>query len=181
MPNCVILVLLLFILIYLLSILTTASSPSSPIPSPSPQKREASHGYQPDLTCQIIVRLGASSSVEVRQSNPVRGKGSKGRQQSQRQVQLLLLGVLHENQAAYVLHMCRGTRPVPCVCDSSVSVSPYGPRLVDPIGFLVVSFSPFSPCPSIGLSKLHRMFGCGYLYLFPLVLGKASQMAVMLG
>lgn len=65
---------------------------------------------------------------------------SKGGQQSQRQ-SLLQLGFPHEDQAEHVLHMCRGLSPahVSSLVGSSVSVSPYRPRL-DSVGFDSVRF-----------------------------------------
>jgi hypothetical protein len=88
---------------YLLYIPMTASIPSSPLsPSllahlpllPSPlllRKGQASHGYQLTSAYQVAVELCAYSSVEPRQGSSVRGKESKGRQQSHRQFLLQLL------------------------------------------------------------------------------------------
>ena len=58
---------------------------------------------------------------------------------------------------------------------SSVSVSPYEPRLADSLSFLVVSLTPLaltilSPHSSAGFPKLQLMFGCGS-HLFPPVAG----------
>jgi hypothetical protein len=96
-----------------------------------------SHGYQSSLVYQIAVELGTSSPTEARQGNPAKGKGSKGRQQSQRQPLLLLL-VLHEDQAVQLLHMFRGPRSTPCML--SVSVGP-----CDSVGFLSVSLTSLAP------------------------------------
>ena len=59
----------------------------------------------------------------------------------------------------------------------SVSVSPYGPRLVDFVGFLVMSLTPlvltilsFLPFLCM-IAKLCLVFGCGSLHLFPSVAG----------
>lgn len=65
-------------------------------------------------------------------------------------------------------------------------MSPCEPRLVDFIGFLVVSLTPLGPSIllpfSTGFLKLCLMFGSGSLHLFPFqLLGEASLMAVMLG
>jgi hypothetical protein len=43
------------------------------------------------------------------------GKGFKGRQRSQRQPLLLLLGVPQIHGVAYLLHMCTGPRSLPCL------------------------------------------------------------------
>lgn len=55
----------------------------------------------------------------------------------------------------------------------SFSVSPYEPRLVDSMGFLEVSLNLLAhtilPLSSTGVSELHLMLGCGFLYLFPTV------------
>jgi hypothetical protein len=93
----------------------------------------------PPLAYQVAVGLGQSSPIEAGQGSPVRGKGSKGRQQSQRQ--LLLLGVPHEDQASHLLHMCRGCSLVGVL----VSVSSYRHRLVDSVDFLVMSLTPLVP------------------------------------
>jgi hypothetical protein len=57
---------------------------------------------------------------------------------------------------------------------STVSRSPYEPKLVNFVGFLLISsiplvFTILPPPPSTGFPKLHLMFGCGSLYLFPSV------------
>jgi hypothetical protein len=56
----------------------------------------------------------------------------------------------------------------------SVSLSPYGPRMVDPVSVLDPSgsYSSSSHPPFLQDSpKLHLMFGCGSLHLFPSVAG----------
>lgn len=53
--------------------------------------------YQLALAYQVVVGLELYS-VEARQGCPVRGKGSKGRNQSPPQPLLLLLEVSHEDQ-----------------------------------------------------------------------------------
>ena len=58
----------------------------------------------------------------------------------------------------------------------SVSVSSYGPKLVDYVGFLVVSLTPLIPSilpPPLlqDFPKLCLIFGCGSQYLFPSVAG----------
>ena len=64
--------------------------------------------YQPNLTDHITADLGTSSPNEFRQGSPVKGAGFTSKQQSHEQSQLLLLGNLHEDKAAYLLHMCSG-------------------------------------------------------------------------
>ena len=93
--------------------------PPSPPPSSRPpflfRKGEASHGYQPALAYQVAVRPGASSPIVARQGSPVRDKGPKGRQWSQRQPLFLLLGVPHEDSDAQLLSMCQDPRSIPCM------------------------------------------------------------------
>jgi hypothetical protein len=102
-----------FILCYLLYILTVSSSPSSPsrpsISSPLPsillgtpfllREGEDSHGYQLSLVYQARVGLGPSFPIVARQVSPVRRNGSNGRDPSQIQLLLPLLGVPHEDRA----------------------------------------------------------------------------------
>ena len=68
----------------------------------------------PTHTHQVTVGLGAFSPTEATQGSPVKGTESIGRQQNQGQSQLQLLGNPYENQAAHLLHMCRGARSSPC-------------------------------------------------------------------
>jgi len=87
--------------------------PSLSLPLPSPytppfliREEGTSHRYQPALaTC--LVEDWASSSTEARQGCPVRGKGSKDGQQSQRQPLLLLLEVPHEDQTVFLASVAR--------------------------------------------------------------------------
>ena len=58
-----------------------------------PRKGESFCGYKLALAYQFSVRLSASSP---RQGSSERGKGSKGRQESQKETLLVLLGILHE-------------------------------------------------------------------------------------
>jgi hypothetical protein len=53
-------------------------------PSHFRQRSEAYHEYQPSLAHQVTVELGASFPFELRQGSSVKGKGSKGNQESQR-------------------------------------------------------------------------------------------------
>lgn len=77
------------------------------------------------------------------------GKGPKGRQQSETAL-LLLLGV-PRNGPSYTTvthHTCRetlGQSQAGFRVGSSVSVSPYGPNLVDSVGFLVVPLTRLAP------------------------------------
>ena len=85
--------------------------PPSSSPSMSPpfllREEKTSHGCKPTLAYQVVIGLGTSSSTEARQGCPIKGKESKGRQQSQRQPLLLLLEVPHEDQAIHLLQICR--------------------------------------------------------------------------
>lgn len=51
------------------------------------------------MMCQTVGRLGTSSPIMARQGHLVKGKGPKGRQQSQKQLLHPLLGVLQKEQA----------------------------------------------------------------------------------
>jgi hypothetical protein len=127
--------------------------PFSPSPSLSPtllstillpllRKGEESHGYHPTLAYQVAIKLGVSSSIEVKQGSPVRGNRSKDRQQSET-TPVPALGVLHEDPAVELLHIYIGPRThAGSLVDSSVSMSPYGPGFVDSVGFLLVSLTP---------------------------------------
>jgi hypothetical protein len=62
----------------------------------------------------------------------------------------------------------------PWLASDSVSLSPYGPRLVDSV--LVMTVSPLAPTilslPLLQDSlKLCLVFGCGSLHLFPSTVG----------
>ena len=100
----------------------------------------------PTLGHPVTVGLSASSPTEAQPGSPVRGKGSKGRQQSQRQPMHPLLGGRHEDQAAHIW-ICRGWGPAPecSLVGGSVSVSLHGPRLVDSVGLPEVSLIPLVP------------------------------------
>ena len=45
----------------------------------------------------------------------------------------------HEDQDPQLIQMCRDTGPAPAcsLVDGSVSVRPHGPKLLDPVGFLL--------------------------------------------
>ena len=58
--------------------------------------------------------VSTSSPIKDQPGSPVRGRRSSGRQLSQRQPPLQLLGTPHENQAAH-LQMCRGPGSSPSV------------------------------------------------------------------
>lgn len=54
------------------------------------------------------------------------------------------------------------------------SVSPYGPRLADSMGFLVVSLTSLTPTilplsATMGFLKFHLMFGCLSLFVIGFV------------
>jgi hypothetical protein len=81
--------------------------PHSPYcPSLSASRRGNPSWLQTHLAPQVTARLGTASPTEARQDSPVRGTGSTDRQQSQGKLLLQLLGDLHEDQAAQLLHMC---------------------------------------------------------------------------
>ena len=64
--------------------------------------------YHSALGYLVPGRLSISFPTETQPDSPIRGKGSKYRQQSQRQTLFQMLGDLHEDQAAHLLQMCRG-------------------------------------------------------------------------
>jgi hypothetical protein len=123
------------------------------------------HGYHPALT--------SSCSWSMHILSPARERGSKGRQQSQRQPLLQLLGDPHEDQATH-LRICRGPRSSLCMLfDWWFSLGTHKPRLVDSVGLLMVSLTPlpFLSTPTILFHRSPRecclIFGCRSLHLFP--------------
>jgi hypothetical protein len=174
------------IVIYLFYILSSASLLSSP-PSHEPVPLLPQHIHSSSLSLQkrrcftwISMRFGmllwSGTSVECRSSNPFRGKGPKGRQQSQRQWILPLLGVLNEDLAAQ--HMCKGPKSVPCILsDWQFSLcEPLWAQVRGFYSFLVVSLLPlvsYNPPPLPHLLqdflRFCLIFCCGSLYLFPSV------------
>jgi hypothetical protein len=99
------------------------------------------------LACQVGVKLGTSSPIEPRQGRPVRGKGSRDRQQGQSQPLLLQLQVPHEDQAAHLLHMYQETTSISGMLFGwwFSFCEPLWSRLVDSVGFLVVSLATLDP------------------------------------
>ena len=106
-------------------------------------------------------------------SSPIRGKGTKGRQQSQGQPLCQLLGDPYKNQATDLIQTCTGPRSSPCVlfgwwfgfckhiwvqvswfCRSSCGV-------LDPLSSLNPSLHL-----CISLPKFCLMFSCGSQHLF---------------
>lgn len=120
--------------------------PLSPLPLPLlPRERKARPlGYQPLFALQVESGLNTSSPTEARKGSLARGKGWKGRQQSQRLAPLQLLQKTHMKTKLHISCICVGDLcPVhACSLFGSVSVSPHGPRLVDSAGLLVLSFLP---------------------------------------
>lgn len=72
-----------------------------PFPSWSSLRRGSPSGSPP---LQVITGLGKFSHTEARQSGPAREMGSTSRPQIQGQPLLHLLGGLHEDQFALLLH-----------------------------------------------------------------------------
>jgi hypothetical protein len=119
----------------------------------------------------ITAVLSTFSTTEAQLGSPVRG--SSGRQQSQRQPILIFLGDPHEEQVAYLLHMCRRPRSSRCMLFDrcfSLSEPPWNqfsclywssPGVLDPSN-LITSI----PTTSTRLPELHLMLGCGSLHLF---------------
>lgn len=78
------------------------------------------------------------SSIEARKGSSVRRESSKVSQQSQRQT-LFCCYEFHmktKPQTNYILVGAIGSSHASSLVSSSISVIPYGPRLVDSIGFL---------------------------------------------
>lgn len=114
---------------------------------------------------------------------PGQGKGSKGRQKSQRQSVLLLFEVPLEDKASRLLHMCKGlSLSHACSMVSGlVSVSPYG-LTVDSVGFLVSltsldhSIFLFFSQHCLSSTQCRAVSLCIYFYQ---LLDKVSQGTVM--
>lgn len=90
--------------------------------------------------------LGLSNCSSTRRIF-VREKGSKRRQQSQKQSLVLQLWIPHEDQAK-LLYISVGSPGLSHTCflgGVSVSVNPYGPSLIDSVGFLVLSLTFLAP------------------------------------
>lgn len=66
-------------------------------PSLFPQRRKSLPWILTCFAYQFSVALDTFSPTESRYGSPVRGKGSKGRQENQRQPLLLMLEVPHNN------------------------------------------------------------------------------------
>uniref|UniRef100_A0A8C6IJN4 Myosin IIIA n=1 Tax=Mus spicilegus TaxID=10103 RepID=A0A8C6IJN4_MUSSI len=93
-------------------------SPSQILPpTPLPcliREGEGTQGYHPTLAHQVLGELSTSSPTEAQPGRPIKGRESKGGQQSQSQSLLQLLGTPHEDAAAYLLQICRGSRSSQC-------------------------------------------------------------------
>ena len=81
--------------------------------------------YQPTLAHKVITLLCIPSLTEIRPGNPVRRTGSTDKQNIRGQSLLQLLGETCEDQAAHLLHVCRGPglAHVPFLIGPSVSGS----------------------------------------------------------
>jgi hypothetical protein len=138
-----------FIYLFTLHLDHSASSLFSSLP-PSLYLRElkALHGYQTTLAHQVS-GLRASSPTQARQGSPARGKGIQRQATGSKktpQPPFHLLREPHEDQAAHLLKCKRPSLAHECsLVGGSVSVSPYGPRLVYSVGLLMVSMTPLTP------------------------------------
>lgn len=163
----------------LLSSLSAPPSLTSPPLYHSPfllREGEPSHGYHAALAYQVVVGLGASSSIESRQSHPVRGRDPETGNWTAPAPAMHLLRVFRGLSPSHACSLVRGL----------VSVSPLGPRLVDSVGCLEVSLTSLAssvlhpPLPQESLSSAQRV-SVGLCVCFHQLMGKATQMAVMLG
>lgn len=114
----------------------------------------------------------------AKHGSPVRGKESKSRQYGQRQLLLLLLGVLHGDKAIHLLHMYQGPMSVHVsfLFGGSVSVSSYDPgQLV--LCFLV--FSTFLLLQSF-VSFFHRIPQAPNIWLWVSASGPISEGSQMI-
>jgi hypothetical protein len=76
---------------------------------------------------------------------PSRAKGPKCKQWNQRQPLLPAFGIPQEDQAIQLKHMSKGLidqSHTSFLVGGLLSVRPYQPKLVDDVGFLVVSLNP---------------------------------------
>lgn len=125
--------LFLYIPIKVPSLLSYQSCPykfPSLTPSPSPQRRGKPRlGCHPTLGHLVPGGLRIFSSLtEAQSGSPDKVKGSNGRQQSQRQPQLQLLGDPHEASYTSTTNVVGlGPAPACSLVDGSVSVSSHGP------------------------------------------------------
>jgi hypothetical protein len=87
----------------------------------------------------LAVGLGASS-IKARQSSPVKGTGSTGRQLNQGKTLLQFWGT-HNKAKLHICYICAkdlGQSHAFSLVGGSDSMSLFGLRLVDSVGFLVV-------------------------------------------
>lgn len=142
----------------------------SKTPEPPPlllKEGQAPRCYQPTLAPQEAAGQRASSP---RQGSPTRERGPKGRQQSQKQSLKLLFG-FHMNTKMHNDYTCVENlfqSHAGFLVVSSVSVGPYGRRLLDSVDVLLLDPSILPPPSSTGFPKVSLMFGCDSLHLFPL-------------
>jgi hypothetical protein len=115
-----------FPLIYLLILFSSQSQlpplclvlPSQgrfPPPFPLRKGKFSLQGVPTPLLPQLTVGLGTSSPIEARQGTPLGRTRSRDRQQTLDNHLLQLFGILHEDQAAHLLHMFRLPRSNPCM------------------------------------------------------------------
>lgn len=121
-----------------------------------PQNRRRPHGYQWGMRDKFEIRL-VTSSIEARQSSTFRGKGSEGRNVTRDSA----WSCFKSPTWSLSCHICVENIDMSNACsvmDSSVSMSPYRPRLVNSVssGALDPSGSFNILPPSFpGFQKLH--------------------------
>ena len=135
-------------------------------------------GYHPILGQQVEVELISFSTTEAWPVSPARRRGSNGKQQSQREPLLQLLEDPHEDQAVYLLQMCRRPRSNTCMlfswwfslCEPPRTQVTWLCRSSCDVLDLSSSLNPI-PNSSTWLLEFCLVFGCRSLHLFPSTAG----------
>ena len=128
------------------SLLSSQSCPYKSPPLPILlllREGEGPLGYHLTLGHLVLARLSNSSPTEAQPGSPGRGRGSNGRQASQRQPLFQLLDDSHEDQAVHLFQICR-TASACSFVGGFVSVNHHRPRFIDSVGILVVSLTPLA-------------------------------------